>query len=337
MAIKYVKRLAGPYVGEGQSTFTFGFLIFKETDVYVGTAFSNDEASTILEYGTDYKVTMNGDQDATPGGSITLTTPLLAGQVVVVGSNIAYTQELQLTNYTRFPPEQINMALDRIVIQIQQIVEMTGRVLSVPPTSNETPEQMIERLLKAQKEAQQYAKQAEESYQNAKDVEDRLTSQEGTLLEDLKAEGRKQVGNVKAEGDIQAERLNNIFDTSALASGMACSRRCWEVKQPISAGQEIILPNAQKYVVGRNHLMLYLDDLYIDPQHFTEVGTADTLSSKITLAFDLKVNPMRPHYLTAMVIPLGRQDTSELFDRVKVLEDALAQLSRTVAYVQTKE
>ena len=337
MAIKYVKRLAGPYVGVGQTTFTFSFLIYEASDVYVGTAMSEAERTSILEINTDYTVSMNADQQATPGGTITLKTPLVEGQIVVIGSDLDYEQFLQLTNYSRFPPELVNKALDRLCIQIQQIVEKMGRTLSVPATSSETPESMIERLLKAQKEAQQYAKQAEESYQNAKDVEDRLTSQEGTLLEDLKAEGRKQVGNVKAEGDIQAERLNNIFDTSALASGMACSRRCWEVKQPISAGQEIILPNAQKYVVGRNHLMLYLDDLYIDPQHFTEVGTADTLSSKITLAFDLKVNPMRPHYLTAMVIPLGRQDTSELFDRVKVLEDALAQLSRTVAYVQTKE
>ena len=218
MAIEYVKRLAGPYVGEGQSTFTFGFLIFKETDVYVGTAFSNDEASTILEYGTDYKVTMNEDQDATPGGSITLTTPLLAGQVVVVGSNIAYTQELQLTNYTRFPPEQINMALDRIVIQIQQIVEKTGRTLSVPPTSNETPEQMIERLLSAQSDAKQFAEAAAKSAEDAdnsateaKNYRDETAeyAEAAKVLEPIKEEIKK-VAAIDGETKTVADNINSV-------------------------------------------------------------------------------------------------------------------------------
>ena len=225
MAIEYVKRLAGPYVGEGQSTFTFGFLIFKETDVYVGTAFSNDEASTILEYGTDYKVTMNEDQDATPGGSITLTTPLLAGQVVVVGSNIAYTQELQLTNYTRFPPEQINMALDRIVIQIQQIVEKTGRTLSVPPTSNETPEQMIVRLLSAQSDAKQFAEAAKKS---ADAAEKSATEAKGFRDETAGyAEAAKVLVPIKDEIkkvaaiDVETKKVaDNIDDVRVVASDL---------------------------------------------------------------------------------------------------------------------
>lgn len=228
MAIEYVKRLAGPYVGEGQSTFTFGFLIFKETDVYVGTAFSNDEASTILEYGTDYKVTMNEDQDATPGGSITLTTPLLAGQVVVVGSNIAYTQELQLTNYTRFPPEQINMALDRIVIQIQQIVEKTGRTLSVPPTSNETPEQMIERLLSAQSDSKQFAEAAAKSAEDAdnsateaKNYRDETAeyAEAAKVLEPIKEEIKK-VAAIDGETKTVA---GNIQDVKTVAADLDVS------------------------------------------------------------------------------------------------------------------
>ena len=329
MAIEYVKRLAGPYVGEGQSTFTFGFLIFKETDVYVGTAFSNDEASTILEYGTDYKVTMNGDQDATPGGSITLTTPLLAGQVVVVGSNIAYTQELQLTNYTRFPPEQINMALDRIVIQIQQIVEMTGRVLSVPPTSNETPDQMIDRLFKAQKEAQQYAKQAEESYQNAKGVEDRLTGQEATLLEELRAEGKKQVGNVKAEGDVQAERLKTAVDQTLVGYGIAGVEQTWTVANDTPSGSTITLPLGMSYVVGHHHLRLVWNGLVlVKDDNFSEIGVADSIATTFKINFDLKQGDQ----LNAWAIPLGRGDSTNVLERVATVEQSMADLSRTVAY-----
>lgn len=340
MAINKVKRQTDPFICDGsQTVFPFDFKVFAPTDIGVlvnpsGSWFTKD---TALAYGQDYTVTLNENQETNPGGIATLKKPQSQGTRLVVISQIEPLQTLTITRTGGFYPDALNSAFDRAIALIQELLGISKRALLVPQTSSQKPEDVVQDLMNAQTTAKQYADKAEESYQNAKGVEDRLTGQEATLLEDLKAEGKKQVGNVKAEGDIQAERLNNIFDTSALASGMACSRRCWEVKQPISAGQEIILPNAQKYVVGRNHLMLYLDDLYIDPQHFTEVGTADTLSSKITLAFDLKVNPMRPHYLTAMVIPLGRQDTSELFDRVKVLEDALAQLSRTVAYVQTKE
>lgn len=155
--IDYVKRLAGPYTGAGQTTFSFGFKVYEETDIYVATALSNDEAATNLNYGDDYSVTLNDDQDAAPGGSITLKTALVDGEILVIGSDLDYTQELQLTNYTRFPPEQINEALDRLCIQIQQILEITGRALLVPATSSTTPTEMIERLLAAQQTAKQYA------------------------------------------------------------------------------------------------------------------------------------------------------------------------------------
>lgn len=159
----YIKRLAGPYTGAGQKTFTFGFFTFKEEDVYVGTAMSNDEVATILELGVDYTVTLNDDQDAVPGGSITLTssTGLAQGEVLVIGSALDYVKNIDLTNYSRFPPEQIDTEFLRIVIMIQQIVEKLGRALIVPETSSETPAEMIERLSRAQEEAQGAADEAE--------------------------------------------------------------------------------------------------------------------------------------------------------------------------------
>lgn len=172
--IEYVKRLAGPFTSEGQTQLPFGFYIFEKTDVYVATADDPDAQSTMLVYGQDYSVEMNSDQDATPGGTVTLTIPIVKGQIFVVGSAVAYTQNMQLTNYSRFPPEIINKAMDRVVVQVQQIVERLGRTLSVPPTSSSTPEQLIEKLLAAQKEAAIYAdaaaQSAAEAAQSAKDA-----------------------------------------------------------------------------------------------------------------------------------------------------------------------
>lgn len=161
--IDYVKRLAGPYTGAGLKTFSFSFKIFEETDVYVATSSSDLEAAVNLSYGTDYSVSMNDDQDAAPGGSITLTNGLAAGQILVIGSALAYTQETQLTNFSRFPPEIINTALDRIVVQIQQIVEALDRTVKVPATSSTTPEQLIEDLLETAAKANEYAEQAKQT------------------------------------------------------------------------------------------------------------------------------------------------------------------------------
>jgi hypothetical protein len=161
--IDYVRRLAGPFTGAGQSTFSFSFKIFDPTDVYVATALNDTDASTNLVYDTDYFVDMNEDQDATPGGTVTLAKALVGTQVVVIGSAIAYTQNVQLTNYSRFPPEIINEGLDRIVVQIQQLVEQTGRTLKVPATSSTTPEEMIASLLDAADTATVVAKGYAES------------------------------------------------------------------------------------------------------------------------------------------------------------------------------
>lgn len=169
--IEYVKRLAGPFTSEGQSRLPFGFLIFERTDVYVATADDPEAQAKMLVYGQDYSVEMNSDQTATPGGTVVLTTPIVKGNIFVVGSAVAYTQNMQLTNYSRFPPEIINEAMDRVVVQIQQLVERLGRTLSVPPTSDSTPEQLIEKLMAAQDDARQFADAAQKSAEEAKKSE----------------------------------------------------------------------------------------------------------------------------------------------------------------------
>ena len=160
----YIKRLAGPYIGTGtgEKTFTFGFFTYTDDEIYVGTSMSNDDATTILAQDVDYTVSLNDDQEAVPGGSITLLseTGLREGEALVIGSALDPVKTIELTNYSRFPPEQIDTEFNRIFIILQQIYEETGRTLKVPATSSETPEDMIERLLAAQQTAKQYANAA---------------------------------------------------------------------------------------------------------------------------------------------------------------------------------
>lgn len=196
--IEYVKRLAGPFTSEGQSRLPFGFLIFEKTDVYVATADDPEAQARILVYGQDYSVEMNSDQAATPGGTVVLTTPIIKGNIFVVGSAVAYTQNMQLTNYSRFPPEIINEAMDRVVVQIQQLVERLDRTLSVPPTSDSTPEQLIEKLLSAQNDARKFADAAEKSAEEAKKSEEQTKAyaEAATILAPFKDEIKTVAGNI---------------------------------------------------------------------------------------------------------------------------------------------
>ena len=196
--IEYVKRLAGPFTSEGQSRLPFGFLIFEKTDVYVATADDPEAQARILVYGQDYSVEMNSDQAATPGGTVVLTTPIVKGNIFVVGSAVAYTQNMQLTNYSRFPPEIINEAMDRVVVQIQQLVERLGRTLSVPPTSDSTPEQLIEKLMAAQDDARQFADAAQKSAEEAKKSEEKTKeyAEAATVIVPFKDEIKTVADNI---------------------------------------------------------------------------------------------------------------------------------------------
>lgn len=172
--LDYIKRLAGPYTGEGETTFSFGFKVFEPTDVYVAVASSDQGSATTLVYGSDYSVALNDDQEATPGGSVTVVSPLVSGELLVIGSAVDYTQEVQLTNYSRFPPSIINDALDRIVMQIQQLVERIGRAITVPATSSSTVDEIYERLITAAEKAETALALSEETIAAAEAVQTAL-------------------------------------------------------------------------------------------------------------------------------------------------------------------
>ena len=219
--IEYVKRLAGPFTSEGQSRLPFGFLIFEKTDVYVATADDPEAQAKMLVYGQDYSVEMNADQTATPGGTVVLMTPIVKGNIFVVGSAVAYTQNMQLTNYSRFPPEIINEAMDRVVVQIQQLVERLGRTLSVPPTSDSTPEQLIEKLMSAQDDARQFADAAQKSAEEAKKSELKTAeyAEAATVLVPMKAEIKTVADHIVAVDKVAGAVDDGTLEKAANSVG----------------------------------------------------------------------------------------------------------------------
>ena len=332
MAINKVKRQTDPFICDGsQTVFPFDFKVFAPTDIGVlvnpsGSWFTKD---TALAYGQDYTVTLNENQETNPGGIATLKKPQSQGTRLVVISQIEPLQTLTITRTGGFYPDALNSAFDRAIALIQELLGISKRALLVPQTSSQKPEDVVQDLMNAQTTAKQYADKAQESYQNAKGVEDRLTSQEATLLEDLKAEGRKQVGIVKAEGDTQVERLQTATDQTLVGYGIAGVEQTWTVANDTPSGSTITLPLGMTYVVGHHHLRLVWNGLVlVKDDNFSEIGVADSIATTFKINFDLKQGDQ----LNAWAIPLGRGDSTNVLERVATVEQSMADLSRTVAY-----
>lgn len=136
MSISSTTRKAGPFAGDGSTTvFPFTFKVFATSDLVVTEA-DEDGVETVLDLGVDYGVTINGDQDSAPGGSVTLTGALATDHALVLTSAVPLLQQVVITNGGSFMPSVLNNALDRLTIFSQQLDERIGRQLAVPVTND---------------------------------------------------------------------------------------------------------------------------------------------------------------------------------------------------------
>ncbi|HNB44617.1 MAG TPA: hypothetical protein PLL72_10500 [Burkholderiaceae bacterium] len=132
MAISTTVRTAGPFAGTGSLVaLPFAFKIFVAADLLVQHT-STSGAVTILTLTTNYSVSLNADQDTSPGGTVTLVTAHAVGETVMVTSNVSATQPLQLASGGPFLPGQIEDALDRMMIIVQQQGVLGDQTLRLP-------------------------------------------------------------------------------------------------------------------------------------------------------------------------------------------------------------
>lgn len=135
MTINSTIRKAGPYTGTGAvSAFPFAFKVFGKTDILVVRT-DTAGVESVLAVDSDYTVAINANQNANPGGVVTLPSALASGFSLTITSSVPNLQPTDLTNNGGFFPEVLNAAFDRIVIQIQQLAEQLGRTLKFSVSS----------------------------------------------------------------------------------------------------------------------------------------------------------------------------------------------------------
>ena len=148
MTIASSTRKAGPFTGDDASTvFAFSFKVFSAADLYVVKAVAATGAETVLTLTTDYTVSLNADQNNSPGGTVTLTSVLASGYTLTLTSSVGYLQPTDLTNQGGFYPQVITTALDRLTILAQQLKERLDRAAVLPISSTLTVDDLTADLI----------------------------------------------------------------------------------------------------------------------------------------------------------------------------------------------
>lgn len=135
MTVSAAPALAGPFDGNDlATTFPFDFKIFAEGDLSVVLRDAL-AAEYLLTLGVDYSVSMNPDQNADPGGTITYPLsgpPLATGERLTVTTDLELSQQTVFTNLGKFFPATVEDAFDRLTMLLRQIQAESVRAIRVP-------------------------------------------------------------------------------------------------------------------------------------------------------------------------------------------------------------
>ena len=196
MALDDVTRRA-VYTGNGtQKDFPFSFVVFTTTDIAVRQTLEG-ETETVVDPGA-YTVVLNEDQDNSPGGTVRFAVSPANGTRLAILSVIPETQPMQLTTHGGFDPRVLNSSADRIVALVQQLDERLERTIAVDASEPLTPEELKQKLLSAQAEAQKHADAAKLSADEAKKSEEQTKkyAEAATIIEPFADEIQTVAGHI---------------------------------------------------------------------------------------------------------------------------------------------
>ena len=166
------------YTGNGATTeFPFSFKVWDEDQILVSVT----DAQGYVQEAGEYSVTLSAG-----GGTVSYLhdgAPLPSGWKLAITRDMPFTQEDDYITGTRFDPEVIETALDKATAERQQLREQLQLAVILPPTSDETPEDMAQELLRARDEAVQSSGAARNSEQAAADSEQAAADSEQAAAE----------------------------------------------------------------------------------------------------------------------------------------------------------
>lgn len=135
MTVLSTSRTAGPFPGNGsQTAFPFTMRVFAQADLVVLETDAEGAVETLV-LSSDYTCSINADQNTSPGGTITLLSPLAVDHTLDLTTDIQATQETNITNASGFYPRVIENMADKLTVLHQQQRVVGAQALRVPDTS----------------------------------------------------------------------------------------------------------------------------------------------------------------------------------------------------------
>lgn len=214
------------YVGNGTAkTFPFSFTIEEPSQVQVVRADASGTESTLV-LNSDYTVALQADGT----GSVTLNAALPTGYVLALVSNIEIDQERAFYNNTPYYQEQIEGALDKLTRICQQLHELAMRHLTVPPTSNRTPQQVMTAIFDTVATANEYAMQAEATFQEVVKTAQQVAQDKASVDVSLASINISEANVTRLAGQVMEleDELQNVSDN------MGAVQSVWENEQAIA-------------------------------------------------------------------------------------------------------
>lgn len=104
----------------GETTYQYDWPIFENTGIRVQR--TRAAVTTTLTLTTDYTVTVNIDQEANPGGQITLLSAALAADIYILSGNTVVERTTDFQQRGAWGAAEINEQFDRIVMMLQELV-----------------------------------------------------------------------------------------------------------------------------------------------------------------------------------------------------------------------
>lgn len=160
MTLPSTKTSTEPLPGNGiTKTFDFDFKVWNVSQLAVWFKDGDDASVKLTE---NYTITLNPDQDTSPGGYVTYPVtgdPLTSSQFITVLRAMPFTQGINITEGQSFSAPVIMQALDQATAERQELREEISRSFSVVP-GEDKPEDYLNQAEAARDASMGYASES---------------------------------------------------------------------------------------------------------------------------------------------------------------------------------
>ena len=180
------------FEGNGAATqFPFSFRVWEESQLVVSLTSPQGETSRA----TGWTATLSDS-----GGTVRYLhkgAPLPGGWKLAIVRNMPFCQDIDLVSGARFDPQVMEDGLDQAAAERQQLLEQLSRAVILPPTSEQSPQEVVDGIRADRERAERAAGNAAASAQD--------TAQNAQAAAQQAATATSAADRAKAEADRAAE------------------------------------------------------------------------------------------------------------------------------------